>query len=264
MPGALRQFQRLFACDQLRQWTRSVTRCVMPAALLMLVLQRQVAGFGSASVVQEASEAGALPARAEVTETIDRVLSGDEFLWKEESYISSLIRQAKEKFFELLGSALESLFGLGIDSVLIARVIIFILAAVLLLLAIKLIILYLDRRRRGELPAEQDWVSTQPALQTPSALLDAARHSAAEGRFEEAMHQLYQGVILWLDERELAGYEAGKTGGEYAREIKSAEAKNSFKELLRAFYPVAFGGRSASSEKWASMQSAADKIGALE
>lgn len=264
MPWALCQIKRLCELGQLRQWVRSATRCAMPAVCAILLLQGLALGTGLSRIAQEAPESVTMPAQADVAETIERVLSGPEFVWKEEGFISSLVRQAKEKFFEFLGSVIESLFGLGIDSALVARVMVFVLAAILLLLAVKLLILYMDRLRSGGTALEEDWVSTQAALQSPSTVLDSARQLAAEGRFEEAMHHLYHGVLLWLDERELAGYEAGKTGGEYAREIRSSEAKSGFKELLRAFYPVAFGGRPASNDNWSNMQSAAGKIGALE
>ena len=57
------------------------------------------------------------------------------------------------------------------------------------------------------------------------------------------MRVLYHGVLLWLDESGQARYEDDKTGGEYADEIRGRELRPSFRSLLRAFYPVAYGGK---------------------
>ena len=88
-----------------------------------------------------------------------------------------------------------------------------------------------------------------------------AHELARSGRYGEAMRALYHGVLLWLDESGQARYEDGKTGGEYADEIRGRELRPPFRSLLGAFYPVAYGGRPPVEAAWSKMADAAAELG---
>jgi hypothetical protein len=98
----------------------------------------------------------------------------------------------------------------------------------------------------------------------PASNLTAASELARAGRYAEAMHALYRGVLLWLDELGHARFDEGKTGGEYARELRASELRPPFRALLSSFYPVAFGGRTGEAGAWRAMRGAASSMGVPE
>lgn len=104
-------------------------------------------------------------------------------------------------------------------------------------------------------------VVTRAPARGPREPIEAAARLAAAGRFVEAAHALYEGAILWLDDARHARFDPSKTGGEYAREIRPAPLAGAFRALLRAYYPVAFGGRPDAKGAFDRMREAADAMG---
>jgi hypothetical protein len=71
-----------------------------------------------------------------------------------------------------------------------------------------------------------------------------ARRAAAEGRLRDAALALYQALLLRLDARGDVRYDPAKTPGDYRLETRAKpEAARVLDAFLRAFEPVAFGGR---------------------
>jgi hypothetical protein len=66
---------------------------------------------------------------------------------------------------------------------------------------------------------------------------------AAEGRFEEAAHALYHGVLLALAQRERLRLDPSKTSGDYARELRArgSAAYQPFRAFGRRFDVAVFG-----------------------
>ena len=66
---------------------------------------------------------------------------------------------------------------------------------------------------------------------------------AAEGRFEEAAHALYHGVLLALARRERLRLDPSKTSGDYARELRArgSAAYQDFRAFGRRFDIAVFG-----------------------
>jgi len=66
---------------------------------------------------------------------------------------------------------------------------------------------------------------------------------AAEGRFEEAAHALYHGVLLALARRERLRLDPSKTSGDYARELRArgAASYQPFRAFGRRFDIAVFG-----------------------
>ena len=56
-------------------------------------------------------------------------------------------------------------------------------------------------------------------------------------------------------------FDESKTGGDYARELSGSPHRSPFRRLLSAFYPVAFGGRTASAGAWETMRASATELG---
>lgn len=71
----------------------------------------------------------------------------------------------------------------------------------------------------------------------------AAERFAAEGRFEEAAHALYRGVLLTLARSERLRLDPSKTSGDYARELRrrSAASYQPFRAFARRFDIAVFG-----------------------
>ena len=66
---------------------------------------------------------------------------------------------------------------------------------------------------------------------------------AAEGRFEEAAHALYHGVLLALARRERLRLDPSKTSGDYARELRArgSASYQPFRAFGRRFDIAVFG-----------------------
>ena len=70
-----------------------------------------------------------------------------------------------------------------------------------------------------------------------------AERLAAEGRFEEAAHALYHGVLLALAHHERLRLDPSKTSGDYARELRarSSASYQPFRVFARRFDVAVFG-----------------------
>lgn len=71
----------------------------------------------------------------------------------------------------------------------------------------------------------------------------AAERLAAEGRFEDAAHALYHGVLLALARSDRIRLDPSKTSGDYARELRarSSSSYQSFRAFSRRFDVAVFG-----------------------
>jgi hypothetical protein len=93
--------------------------------------------------------------------------------------------------------------------------------------------------------------------------LATAASAAADGRFLDAARALYLGVVLWLSAAGQLRFDEAATGEEYARRLPG-EAGGAFRALLATFYPLAFGGRPATTDAYARMRAAASALGVPE
>jgi hypothetical protein len=71
----------------------------------------------------------------------------------------------------------------------------------------------------------------------------AAERLAAEGRFEDAAHALYRGVLLSLAHTDRVRLDPSKTSGDYARELRArgSSSHRPFREFSRRFDVAVFG-----------------------
>lgn len=70
-----------------------------------------------------------------------------------------------------------------------------------------------------------------------------AERLAGEGRYEDAAHALYQGVLLALARRDRVRLDPSKTSGDYARELRAggSSAYRPFRAFSRRFDIAVFG-----------------------
>lgn len=71
----------------------------------------------------------------------------------------------------------------------------------------------------------------------------AAERFASEGRFEDAAHALYHGVLLTLARTDHVRLDPSKTSGDYARELRTrgSASYRSFRDFSRRFDVAVFG-----------------------
>jgi hypothetical protein len=71
----------------------------------------------------------------------------------------------------------------------------------------------------------------------------AAQRLASEGRFEDAAHALYRGVLLALARGERVRLDPSKTSGDYARELRArgSSAHQPFRAFARRFDVAVYG-----------------------
>jgi len=72
---------------------------------------------------------------------------------------------------------------------------------------------------------------------------DSAERLASEGRFEDAAHALYRGVLLALARGERLRLDPSKTSGDYVRELRarSSSAQLPFRAFARRFDVAVYG-----------------------
>lgn len=134
---------------------------------------------------------------------------------------------------------LERLFGF-LDGRPSARGLALTLAALLALLLVARIVL--SARARDADGADAQRSRRRDASEDPWR---AADRLAAEGRFEEAAHALYRGVVATLVARERLRFDPSKTSGDYARELRARGSSSyaPFREFSRRFDVVVYGHR---------------------
>ena len=89
-----------------------------------------------------------------------------------------------------------------------------------------------------------------------------ARQAASEERWRDAALALYQALLYRLDERGAVRYDAAKTPGEYRREARREPgAARTLDGFLRAWEPVAFGGRGADAAGYSGLRALAAEGG---
>ncbi|MDQ6633343.1 MAG: DUF4129 domain-containing protein [Gemmatimonadota bacterium] len=134
--------------------------------------------------------------------------------------------------YEWLHSLLQQIRGTGL-----ARTAAIGLAAVLIGLVVARLILSVRARDESVRVAHRGRVTTgeDPWLQ--------AERLAAEGRYGEAAHALYHGVLASLAHAERLRLDPSKTSGDYARELRArrSAAHAPFRDFSRRFDAAVFG-----------------------
>ena len=100
-------------------------------------------------------------------------------------------------------------------------------------------------RRRGLAIAEDAWL--------------AADALARDGRYEDAAHALYRGVMQSIGQRERLRLDPAKTSGDYARELRRRGAPSlaPFRAFITRFDVVVYGHRPADGAALAELQALA-------
>jgi len=94
--------------------------------------------------------------------------------------------------------------------------------------------------------ARDELATSNPMRRKKSSSEDpfiAADRFAAEGRFEEAAHAIYRGVLLALARTDRVRLDPSKTSGDYARELRArgSSSVQPFRAFARRFDVAVFG-----------------------
>ncbi len=120
--------------------------------------------------------------------------------------------------------------------------------------------IYFARSARRGWRARDQAAATAPGEGVPGVAGAAeweaqARRAAAEERWRDAALALYQALLHRLDERGAVRYDAAKTPGDYRRESRrDPGVANMLDRFLRAWEPVAFGGRGADAAVYSGLR----------
>jgi Domain of unknown function (DUF4129) len=113
-------------------------------------------------------------------------------------------------------------------------------AVVALLVIVVVARLLIAARARDEGIASRTRRGRKGPAEDPFVLADAL---ASEGRFEDAAHALYRGVLLSLARNERVRLDPSKTSGDYARELRSRSSSvyQPFRSFARRFDVAVYG-----------------------
>jgi hypothetical protein len=205
-----------------------------------------------------------LPTGPEVAGALERVYARPEFQPRPPG-VTEPIRAAIARAWAWVRGLLDGLPGFGGDSELLER-----LLVIVLVVAAAAIVAYLlhqtlaglaggGARASGNGPDD----SEPGARSLPAAGWEAlAARLAADSRHREAALALYQALLLRLEHRGALRYDAAKTPGDYLREARAHPQGRRLATFLRAFEPVAFGGRPIDHEGYARLRAVLDTEGA--
>ena len=201
----------------------------------------------------------ALPGRDAVGKALDRAYTRPELAEGPKGWLTRL----REWFLELCGDWIEWLWeslGLEASSPSVFWSMVVVLSSILALILARILVRTFGRRSVASRRPTGAPSSRPSATDGASRMLSLALALAAGGKHLEAMRALYLAVLLALDAHGRVRYVESKTGGEYAGELPG-EDRRAFRSLLRLFYPIAFGGRTATPAAWDAMCAAARELG---
>jgi hypothetical protein len=164
-----------------------------------------------------------------VHDTVEAVVRGAAFR-------RSLRQSLGDRLLMWIGEALANLMqhvrGTGL-----ARTAALTVAAVLVLLVVARLVLSARARDASVRVAHRGRVTTSDDPWV------AAERLAAEGRYEEAAHALYHGVLANLAHTERLRLDPSKTSGDYARELRArrSAAYTPFRAFSRRFDAAVYG-----------------------
>jgi len=203
-----------------------------------------------------------MPSATEVSSALERVLAAPEFQPPRKSWLERAREWVHERLNELLSSVLKSV-GSALAEPAVAYILLAALTVLLLLILWRILNTFLHQRDPSRLP-RSDPPREAAVILDPGPHLVSATRLAGEGKFLDAAHELYLGVLLWLDGSGRARFQEHKTGFEYARELRGSDLFSPYHSFLQAFYPVAFGGRPAHRDAYRRMRSLASEMGVPE
>ncbi|MBI3845581.1 MAG: DUF4129 domain-containing protein [Planctomycetes bacterium] len=201
-----------------------------------------------------------LPNATDIGAAMERVFARPEFRPPEKNFLDRIREWAWERLHDFLG-AVWSRIGPSVANRWVGWFVLVALGAVFVFLLMRLLRSVIRSSEAVHRSATGGPTTSERTRLAAEPHLRAAGEHAAAGRFLEAAHALYFGAVLWLDEAGHARFEQSKTGEDYAREVGAKGLGSGFRALLRAFYPVAFGGRAAARDTYERMRSAASEIG---
>jgi hypothetical protein len=152
-------------------------------------------------------------------------------------YRRSLRQSFLDRAFLWLGEAIERLVAF-IRQLPSSRTIgLTILGIIVGVIVLRLVIAAFAREEgRGRLRSRRGTASGEDPFATAERL-------AADGRYEDAAHALYHGVLLALARSDRLRLDPSKTSGDYARELRarSSASYQPFREFSRRFDVAVFG-----------------------
>jgi hypothetical protein len=167
---------------------------------------------------------------AAVHDTVQAVVRGV-------AYRRSLQSSLAERLMQWVGDWFRRIFGFLDGAASLRSIVLWVVGLLVLLVIARLVLaarardadssagVRSERSRRGEDP----W--------------RAADRLVAEGRFEDAAHALYRGVLASVARTERVRLDPSKTSGDYARELRARRAASlpAFRAFVRRFDAVVYG-----------------------
>src|SRR5262245_36937163 len=190
---------------------------------LLRLVPSAAAAILAVAVAAAQEDSSSLPDAPSVTSALERVFARPEFQTATRSFWAELVASVRENIGKALAGIASALAqGLSVPGV--PQIILAVLIASLAFVVFRMVMSVIALRTPGASARRE---KAGPAARATSLAaephLRAAVEHASAGRFVEAAHALYLGVVLWLDATGSARYEESKTGGDYARELAGSE-----------------------------------------
>jgi hypothetical protein len=220
------------------------------------VLAILLAGLGSGAVRAETADglppalpgaapapvAAARPTPAQIHQVTEAVLSQGKYR-REPNPLQTWLQQRLADLWRRISPWLERLFqSAGVATGF--QVVFWVVAGVVVLVALFLLVRLLLTRRRGEQAPGSARPSRSTRAASPADLQAQAAALAARGEYGAALRLLQQACLLALDRRGLLVVRTSSTNGEYLRQLRPhPEPRALLGTLLALIEPYLYGGR---------------------
>jgi hypothetical protein len=198
---------------------------------------------------------------AEVNDALSRVYARPEFAERTTPALLQRVAELWSAFWTWVWSLLPQ-FNLGLGATALAWIVVALLGLVAVWALVRLLGGRIMPTRGSGAAAGARAAPAGHAAPKAAHWEAAARDAATQGRFRDAAHALYLATVLRLEERGALRYHAGKTPGDYRREVRADPAASGpFDRFVRRFLPVAFGADEPATHHFDDLRNAATELG---
>ena len=192
-----------------------------------------------------------LPDRRLIEEARDEVLARPEF---------HKVAQGGESAVLSAAAAFVKFVARFADEHPVAFTCVMILLVLTLLLLVAHIVWTIVVSRRARYLPEPELPALDVRRTPPDTFRDRAIRLAEEGRFEEAVRDLYAALILTLDRRGDVTYARHKALLDYRLEARADDARAALEAMAGGYHPTSFGRRPLPAERFRALLALLDEV----
>jgi hypothetical protein len=192
-----------------------------------------------------------LPDRRAILEARDEVFARPEFAQR--------VREGESMLMTILREVADYVLRFREDNPVLYMVLMGFLVVTLVVLVAHIVWTIVVARRARYLP-EPELPELDIRRTPPEEFRARALRLASEGRFEDAVRDLYTALILTLDQRGDLRYARHKALLDYRHEVRAEDARGALDRFAGGYHPTSFGRRPLPDERFRDLLARLDEV----